>query len=114
MGNSESRSPNDQVSPSTCSPHEDGCKEAEIKLIECAITLPEVKELATKGLIEAFKDAGLHDKYLENVDEQMSKAAVKELESIFPGESKEWALGVHKYFMKGKGGSFKLFINRDD
>ncbi|KAG2311003.1 hypothetical protein Bca52824_022560 [Brassica carinata] len=151
MGNSESRSPNDQVPPSTSSPYEDGCKEAEIKLIECAITLPEVRELATKALTEAFKAAAFHDedkymkggackesftslaecpdrdkldmqmamlncmedhsdyyhKYLEIVDEQMSKKAVKELESIFPGEEKEWALEVHKYFMKGKGGCCK-------
>ena len=61
MVNSESRSPNDQVPPSTCSPHEDACKEAETKLEECALAhlASKVDDIATKefkGLKAAFND----------------------------------------------------------
>ncbi|KAG2260748.1 hypothetical protein Bca52824_080042 [Brassica carinata] len=151
MVNSESRSPNDQVPPSTCSPHEDGCKEALNKLAECASTVPMMKEFGTKGLTEAFKAGAFHaednymkggackesfmslaecpdmdkpdkqaalldcmeahsdyyHKYLEIVDEHVEKVAMKELESTFPGGEEELALGVHRYFMKGKGGCCK-------
>ncbi|KAF2548614.1 hypothetical protein F2Q70_00019765 [Brassica cretica] len=67
MVNSESRSPNDQVPPSTCSPHEDGCEEAVNKLAECMSTVPMMKEFGTKGLTEAFKAGAFHaeDNYLK-------------------------------------------------
>ncbi|KAG2303551.1 hypothetical protein Bca52824_032202 [Brassica carinata] len=147
VNSNQSGSPDDQVPPSTCSPHEDVCKEVEYKLAECAINLPKVREVATRALTETFKAAAFHDvdkyinggackesfmslaecpdkdkwdkqmamlncmenhsdyyhKFLENVDEHMEKAGRKELESIFPGREEEMPLGVHKYFMKGKG-----------
>lgn len=67
MVNSESRSPNDQVPPSTCSPHEDGCEEAVNKLAECMSTVPMMKEFGTKGLTEAFKASAFHaeDNYIK-------------------------------------------------
>ncbi|KAF3573668.1 hypothetical protein F2Q69_00063810 [Brassica cretica] len=68
MVNSESHSSNDQVPPSTTcsSPHEDGCKEADNKLIECALTLPTMKEITTKAATAVFKTADLaEDKFAD-------------------------------------------------
>ncbi|CAN7071067.1 unnamed protein product [Brassica oleracea var. botrytis] len=59
MGNSES----------TCSPQEDDCKEAETKLMECALAhlTPKVVEIGTKTLEEGYKAAfdADDDKYEE-------------------------------------------------
>ncbi|CAF2052117.1 unnamed protein product [Brassica napus] len=58
MGNSES----------TCSPHEDACKEAETKLEECALAhlASKVDEIATKGF-KGF-EAAFNDDYNKYTD----------------------------------------------
>ncbi|CAH8388415.1 unnamed protein product [Eruca vesicaria subsp. sativa] len=81
------------------------CRESFMALAECSDGDKPDKQMAMLDCMEAHSD--YHHKYLEIIDEQVSKQAMEELESMFPGGEGELVLGVHEFFTKGEGGCCK-------